>query len=115
MSGLQRTFSISTTDQLLKASEYKPLIIAYNTAKGGSVRLSDIADVRDSVEDVRTGGSVNGKPAIVLVIFRQPGANIIDTVDRVLALMPHLPGADPAEHQNGRRAGPHHHHPRLGP
>jgi len=87
-SGLQRTFSISTTDQLLKASEYKPLIIAYNTAKGGFVRLSDIADVRDSVEDVRTGGSVNGEPSIVLVIFRQPGANIIDTVDRVLALMP---------------------------
>ena len=87
-SGLQRTFSISTTDQLLKASEYKPLIIAYNTAKGGFVRLSDIADVRDSVEDVRTGGSVNGAPSIVLVIFRQPGANIIDTVDRVLALMP---------------------------
>jgi multidrug efflux pump len=87
-SGPLRTFSISTTDQILKASEYQPLIIAYNAVKGGFVRLSDVATVRDSVEDVRTGGSVDGNPSIVLVIFRQPGANIIDTVDRVLALMP---------------------------
>jgi multidrug efflux pump len=83
-----RTFSISTTDQILKAAEYQPLIIGYSAKTGGYVRLADIANVIDSVEDVRTGGSVNGKPSIVLVIFRQPGANIIDTVDRVLALLP---------------------------
>ena len=83
-----RTFSISTTDQILKAAEYQPLIIGYNAKTGGYVRLADVANVIDSVEDVRTGGSVNGKPSIVLVIFRQPGANMIETVDRVLALLP---------------------------
>ncbi|MGD0580227.1 MAG: efflux RND transporter permease subunit, partial [Bryobacteraceae bacterium] len=87
-SGPLRTFSITTTDQILKAAEYQPLIISYNAKKGGYVRLSDVADVTDSVENVMTGGSVDGKPSIVLVIFRQPGANIIDTVDRVRALIP---------------------------
>jgi len=108
-----RTFSISTTDQILKAAEYQPLIIGYNAKTGGYVRLADVANVIDSVEDVRTGGSVNGKPSIVLVIFRQPGANMIETVDRVLALLPTF-------RRRSRRtsswgcAGSHHHHPRLG-
>jgi multidrug efflux pump len=86
--GQERTFSIYTTDQLFQASDYRPLIISYNAQKGGYVRLSDVATIEDSVEDVRTGGSVDGKPSVVLVIFRQPGANMIDTVDRVKALMP---------------------------
>jgi multidrug efflux pump len=83
-----RAWSISTTDQLLKASEYRPLIIHYNN--GAAVHLADIATVTDSVEDIRTGGLSNGKPAVLLVIFRQPGANIIETNDRVRALMPQL-------------------------
>ena len=86
--GKQQALSISTTDQLYHASEYQPLVIAYSSKNGGAVRLSDIANVTDSVEDIRTGGSVDGKPSIVLVIFRQPGANMIDTVDRVLGLLP---------------------------
>jgi multidrug efflux pump len=86
--GKEQSLSITTTDQLFKASEYQPLVIAYSAKTGGSVRLSDIANVTDSVEDIRTGGSVNGKPSVVLVIFRQPGANMIDTVDRVRALLP---------------------------
>ena len=88
-----RTWILATTDQLHQASEYRPLIIAYRN--GNPVRLSDIADVTDSVEDVRTGGFFNGKSAISVVIFRQPGANIIDTVDRVLALMPQLQASIP--------------------
>jgi len=89
-----RTWSLNTTDQLLTADAYRPMIIAY--AKGAALRLSDVASVTDSVEDVRTGGQANGKPAIIILIFRQPGANIIDTVDSVRALMPVLQAATPA-------------------
>jgi hydrophobe/amphiphile efflux-1 (HAE1) family protein len=81
-------WSIATTDQLLTAAEYRPLIVAYR--RGAPVRLSDVGDVEDSVEDVRTAGLANGKPAVLMVIFRQPGANIIETVDRVRALLPQL-------------------------
>jgi multidrug efflux pump len=87
------TWEISTSDQLLRADEYKPLIVRYQ--HGAPVRLSDIADVQDSVEDVRSWGLANGKPAVVLVIFRQPGANIIETVDRVRALVPQLQASIP--------------------
>jgi multidrug efflux pump len=86
-------WEISTTDQLLKAEQYQPLIVAYRG--GAPVRLSDVATVEDSVEDVRSWGLANGKPAIVVVIFRQPGANIIETVDRVRALLPELQASIP--------------------
>ncbi len=89
-----RTESLSTTDQLFKADQYKPLLVAY--VNGAPVRLSDVADVEDSVADVRTEGLTNGKPAVVLVIFRQPNANIIDTVDRVIAMMPEMQAVIPA-------------------
>ncbi|HUO15451.1 MAG TPA: multidrug efflux RND transporter permease subunit [Verrucomicrobiae bacterium] len=84
----ERTYSFTDNDQLFKADQYRPLIVAYNN--GGAVRISDVADVSDSVADVRNIGLANGKPGILLPIFRQPGANIIDTVDRVRALMPYL-------------------------
>jgi multidrug efflux pump len=75
-------------DQLFTADEYRPLIVAYRN--GGPVRLGDVADVQDSVADVHNLGLANGKPGVLVVIFRQPGANIIQTVDRVRALMPYL-------------------------
>jgi multidrug efflux pump len=84
----RRARALNTTDQLLSAKEYQPLIVAYSN--GAPVRLSDLAVVDDSVEDVRTAGLWNGRPAVLLVIFRQPGANIIDTVDRVRAVVPQL-------------------------
>ena len=87
------TFALSTSDQLLKAEEYQPLIIHY--ANGAGIRLADVADVTNSVEDIRTGGLSNGKPAVIIIIFRQPGANIIETVDRVKALMPQLQASIP--------------------
>jgi multidrug efflux pump len=87
------TWALSTTDQLLKADAYRPLVVAYRN--GGAVRLSDVATVSDSVEDIRTGGLVNGKPAVLIIVFRQPGANIIDTVDRVLELLPSFRAAFP--------------------
>ena len=83
-----QTWGLSTTDQLLKADDYRPLIVRY--ANGSAVQLSDIAWVRDSVENVRAAGMVDGKPAVLIIVFRQPGANIIDTVDRVYAAMPQL-------------------------
>ncbi len=87
------SWALSTTDQLFKADEYKPLLIAYRN--GAAVRVEDVANVIDSQEDVRTGGyyadrKVGVKPAVLLIVFRQPGANIIDTVDRVRSLVPQL-------------------------
>ena len=87
-------WTIRTTDQLLKAEEYRPLIVAYHD--GAPVRLANVADVQDSVEDVRTGGLAQGKPAVLIILFRQPGANIISTVDRVKALLPQLRASVPA-------------------
>ena len=81
-------WQIGATDQLLKADEYRPLIIAFRN--GAAVPLSEVATVTDSVEDMRTLGLVNGKPAIPIIVFREPGANIIATADRVRALLPTL-------------------------
>ena len=80
--------TLSDNDQLFTADQYRPLIVAYNN--GAPVRLGDVADVQDSVVDVRNLGLANGKPSVLIIVFRQPGANIIDTVDRVTALMPYL-------------------------
>jgi multidrug efflux pump len=90
----QTTSEISANDQLFKATDYKPLIVAYRN--GAPVRLSDIASVRDSAENIRAAGYLNGKPAVSLVIFRQPGANIVETVDRVKAALPSLKASIPS-------------------
>ena len=90
---IERVWSLSTTDQLLKAAEYRPLVISYRN--GAAIRLSDIANVTDSVEDIRTAGLSNGKPAIIIIISRQPGANIIATVDGIRAVLPQLRAAIP--------------------
>jgi multidrug efflux pump len=84
---------VDATDQLFDADHYRPVIIAYQ--KGAPVRLGDVADVVSSVEDVRTAGLVNSKRAVVLVLFRQPGTNMIETVDRVYALLPTLRASVP--------------------
>jgi len=90
----QTTLDILANDQLLKAADYKKLIVAVHN--GAAIRLSDVANVQDSVENVRAAGYLNGKPAIPLIILRQPGANIIDTVDRVKAELPSLKASIPA-------------------
>ena len=89
----RRRWQIEANDQANTAAAYRPLIIAYHN--GASIRLGDVADVTDSVQDVRNAGFANGKPAVLLVLNRQPGANIIDTVDRVKALLPPLRSAIP--------------------
>ena len=88
VSDASRSISFTDTDQLFTADQYRPLIVSYNN--GGPVRLGDVAVVEDSLADVRNLGLVNGKPGIIMPVFRQPGANIIETVDRVRALMPYL-------------------------
>jgi multidrug efflux pump len=88
LSNLEHAWGISDTDQLFKAHEYSPLIVTWHN--GSPVRLSDIGDVSDSLEDIHNAGFINGGPGIVLVIFRQPGANMIETVDRVKAMLPQL-------------------------
>jgi len=90
----EQTWEIGANDQARIASEYLPLVIAYRN--GAPVRLSDVADVQDSVQDVRNIALSNGKPAILIIIRRQPGANILETVDRVKALLPVLRASIPA-------------------
>src|ERR1700688_4903952 len=88
LSNSQSSYSLDDTDQLFTADQYRPLIVAYRN--GGPVRLGDVGDVQDSVSDVRNIGLANGKPSVLIIVFRQPGANIIETVDRVVALLPYL-------------------------
>jgi multidrug efflux pump len=81
-------YQIYTNDQAKVAAEYRSLVIAYRS--GSPVRLSDVGEVLDSVENIRNAGLANGKPAVLVIVNRAPGANIIDTVDRVTALLPEL-------------------------
>ncbi len=90
----ESTMDIFTNDQLLKAKDYEPLIVGYRN--GAAIRLSDIADVQDSVENIRAAGFVNGEPSVLLIILRQPGANIIETVDRIREAIPSLKASIPA-------------------
>jgi multidrug efflux pump len=99
-------WAITANDQIKVAKQYEPLVIATNN--GGTVRLGDVAKVVDSVEDARVVGlaahgttdpNVTGKPAVLIIVFRQPGANIINTVDRIYSLMPELANSiSPAIH-----------------
>jgi multidrug efflux pump len=88
VAGRGTTDTFSDNDQLFKADEYRPLIVSYNN--GGGVRVGDVGEVLDSVADVRNIGLANGKPSILIPIFRQPDANVIATADRVRAILPYL-------------------------
>jgi multidrug efflux pump len=88
-----RTYEVTTNDQLHAAGQYQPLIVAFRA--GAAVRLVDLGEVHDSVEDVRTEGLVNAKQAVMVVIFRQPGANIIQTVDTIRSMLPQLQASIP--------------------
>jgi multidrug efflux pump len=94
LSGGNTTADIITNDQISKAVLYKPLVVGYHN--GGAVRLEDVADVIDSQQSVRQAGYLNGKPSVNLIIFRQPGANIITTVDAIKAALPSLQASIPA-------------------
>ncbi len=91
--GRQR-LQIYTNDQASHAADYQPLVIAYRN--GHAVHLTDIATVSDSVQDLRNLGLANGKPAVLVIVFKQPGANVIQTVDAVKASIPRLRAALPS-------------------
>jgi multidrug efflux pump len=88
-----QTWAIATNDQIFKAADYESLIVAYRN--GSPVRVRDVGRAVDSVEDIKTSGYTNDEPSVVLVIFRQPGANIIETVDRIRKRLPQLEAAIP--------------------
>ena len=87
------TADILANDQISHAADYKPLVVGYKN--GAAIRLSDVADVTDSVANVRAAGYLNGKRSITVIVFRQPGANIIETVDRVRAQLPSIKATIP--------------------
>ncbi|MGB7195103.1 MAG: efflux RND transporter permease subunit [Collimonas pratensis] len=89
-----KNWQIYANDQAKTAAEYMPLIVAYRN--GAAVRVSDVATVTDSVANIRNAGSANGKPSVLVILNRQPGANIIETVDEVRALLPQLRASIPA-------------------
>ena len=88
-----RMWEVGANDQLFKAIDYLPLIVAYRN--GSAVRISDIGQARDAPEDIRSAGYANGKPSVLIFIMRQPNANIIDTVDGIRAVLPQLKAAIP--------------------
>ena len=88
-----RMWEVGANDQIFQASDYEPLVVAYRN--GSAVRISDIGQAQDSVEDIRNSGYANGKPSVLVIIFRQPGANIIDTVDSVRAVLPEIESSIP--------------------
>ncbi|HLT27206.1 MAG TPA: efflux RND transporter permease subunit, partial [Zeimonas sp.] len=90
----ERRWQIAANDQSRSAADYLPLVVAYRN--GAAVRLSDVAWVRESVEDERHAGSANGRPSVLLMAYREPAANIIETVDRIHALLPALKASAPA-------------------
>ncbi|HTP63608.1 MAG TPA: efflux RND transporter permease subunit, partial [Burkholderiales bacterium] len=89
-----RHWQILANDQAKKAADYLPLIVSYSN--GAPVRLSDVAEVTDSVQDLRNAGSANGKPSVLAIVYRQPNANIIGTVDRVREALPVLQASIPS-------------------
>ena len=93
LQGDDKSLLVFANDQLKKAADYRPLIVAYRN--GAPVRLSDVADVEDSYSDTHVAGRFNGKPCVMIIIFRQPGANIIATVDRIIAQLPFLKASIP--------------------
>src|SRR5262249_47665912 len=90
-----RRYQIEANDQAKRAENYRALVIAYRN--GAAVHLTDVADVVDSVEDLRNLGLADGKPAVLVIIYREPGANIINTVERVKAVLPELQASLPGD------------------
>ena len=90
----RRHWQIQANDQAKRAQEYLPLIVAYR--HGAAVRIADLGEAVDSVEDLRNAGLKNGKPSVLLILFKQPGANVIETVEKVQAMLPRLKASIPA-------------------
>lgn len=89
----EHAWKVEANDQARKAADYRPLIVSYKNGK--AVRLADIADVNDSVRDLRNAGLVGNQPSVILIIFREPGANIIETVGRINEVLPQIRASIP--------------------
>jgi multidrug efflux pump len=87
------TWEVGANDQIFTANDYESLVVAYRN--GSAVRISDIGEAQDSVENIRNSGYANGKPSVLVIISREPGANIIDTVDRIRAILPQIKASIP--------------------
>ena len=105
------TADIVDNGQIFNAALYKPLIVGYHN--GVAVHLSDIAQVTNAATNVRNAGYLNYDPSVTVHIFRQPGANIIETNKRIRAQLPFLKAVIPQGIRHDRRSRPHHHHPRV--
>ena len=90
-----RRYQIESNDQARRAADYRPLVIAYRN--GAAVHLTDVAEVVDSVEDLRNLGLADGNPAVLVILYREPGANVIETVERVRAILPELQASLPGD------------------
>ena len=108
----QHTWQIDDNDQLFTAEEYRPLIVAYRN--GAAVRLSRSRDGERFGRGHAQFGLANGKPAVLVIVYRQPGANIIETVDRVQRLLPQLKASIPPAIDLNVVTGSHHDHSGLG-
>jgi len=97
LNGVTQSYTISTNDQLATAAEYKNTIISYSSTNNAPVRLSDVAKVVDGVENDQLAAWANGKPAVLLDIRRQPGANIVQTVQHIRDILPQLRSVLPAD------------------
>ena len=113
LDGAHQAYTIATNDQIAAAEAYRSVIVAYRN--GAPVLLSDVADVVEGMENNKVGGWYQGKPAVVIDIQRQPGANVIETVRRIRLELPRLQRAHAGRRRAHRRQRPHRHDPRLGP
>ena len=113
LTGANVTYNIAATDQLLGADAYRQLIVS--SQNGATIRLGDVANVFDDVENNRLAGWIDGERCVLMIIRRQPGANILSTIEGVKKALPFLQRVDLAGHRRAGRRRSHHHHPRLGP
>ena len=110
--GEVRSYTIYANDQLTAADAWNDVIIAYRN--GAPLRVRDIGRAVAGPEDAKKAAWASGKRGVFLIVFKQPGANVIDTVDRIKAELPRLRAAMPPSHQGGDPERPHADHPRLG-
>ena len=110
--GAQQSFAVYDNDQILAAAPWNDIIVAYRN--GAPVRIRDIGRAVDGAENTKLAAWSNGTRCILLAVFKQPGANVIETVNQVRAALPHLAGDDPRGDRRGDPVRSHPDDPRLG-
>ena len=113
LDGEFQSYTIASNDQIESAKAYEDVVIAFRN--NAPVRIRDVARVSESLENTRVAGWHNGKPAVIIDVMRQPGANVIETVQRIKDELPRIERAIPAAAKLENRGRPHRHHPGLRP